>query len=288
MSPNPPEVIIVTGMSGAGRSLAGDTLGDLGWYVVDNLPPQMIEEMISIVSAEGYRRLAAIVDIRGGRFFPELTNVLDNLKRGGNVVSVVLLEANDETLVRRFEQGRRPHPWQSDGTLTEAIAKERETLADLRAGADLVIDTSNYTPPEFADRLVSELNSEDMAGLKVNVQSFGHKHGVPADADFLADVRFLANPHWNPELRPLTGLDEAVRENVLNAEGTAAFLDSYTAAILVALERYRAHDKHFVTIAVGCTGGKHRSVAVAEELSARIRDAGYEVRTHHRDRERHT
>jgi UPF0042 nucleotide-binding protein len=282
----PPDVLIVTGMSGAGRSRAADVIADEGWYVVDNLPPQMLAEMVTMVSREGYARLAAVVDVRGGKFFADLEAVLTDLEEGSVDARVLFLEASDETLVRRFEQVRRPHPLQGSGTLLEGIRAERDALRPMRERADIVIDTSNTNVHELAERVLAEVGDSESAPLQVNIQSFGFKNGAPPDADFIADVRFLDNPHWIPELRPLSGLDEPVRDHVLGAAGAQEFLDSYSAALDVALGRYRAHDKHFVTVAVGCTGGHHRSVAITEALASRLRDLGYAVRATHRDRER--
>lgn len=283
---SPPDVLIVTGMSGAGKSRAADVIADEGWYVVDNLPPQMLAEMVTMVSREGYARLAAVVDVRGGKFFADLEAVLGDLEAGAVPARVLFLEASDETLVRRFEQVRRPHPLQGNGTLLEAIRTERHALGPMRERADIVIDTSSTNVHELAERIVAEVGDAEAPQLQVNVQSFGFKNGAPDDADFLADVRFLDNPHWVPELRPLTGLDAPVREHVLGAAGAGEFLDAYAAALDVALSRYRAHDKHFVTVAIGCTGGHHRSVAMTEALAARLRELGYAVRASHRDRER--
>ncbi len=284
--PDPgPAVIVVTGMSGAGRSNGADVLADLGWYVVDNLPPSMLAEMVGVVAREGYRRLAAVVDVRGGRLFSDLQAALDDLVAGGVDLRVVFLEASDEVLVRRIEQVRRPHPLQGEGTLLETIRQERAILAEVRERADIVIDTSDTTVREFAARLVAEVGEGDEAVLVVNVVSFGFKNGVPADADFVADVRFLDNPHWIPELRLLTGLDEPVRAFVLAAAGASEFLEALSRVLQIALGRYRAHDKHVVTVAIGCTGGRHRSVAIAEEVAERLRGFGYSVRASHRDKD---
>jgi UPF0042 nucleotide-binding protein len=283
---SPPEVLIITGMSGAGRSRAADVIADEGWYVVDNLPPQMLAEMVTMVSREDYARLAAVVDVRGGKFFADLEAVLEDLEEGSVDARVLFLEASDEALVRRFEQVRRPHPLQGHGTLVEAIRSERSALGPMRERADIIIDTSSTNVHELAERILAEVGGSETAHLQVNVQSFGFKNGTPPDADFLADVRFLDNPHWVPELRPLTGLDAPVRDHVLAAAGAEEFLEAYTAVLDIALSRYRARDKHFVTIAIGCTGGHHRSVAISEELARRLGELGYSVRASHRDRER--
>ncbi len=280
-----PALLIVTGMSGAGRSKAADVLSDLGWYVVDNLPPQMLGEMVVMAARENYTRLAAIVDVRGGAFFRDFKEVVDDLEARSVELRIIFLEASDRELVNRFEQVRRPHPLQGEGTLLDGIQNEREAIAEVRKRADTVIDTSEFTVHDLADRMVEELGAESDVELLVHVQSFGYRNGMPTDADFVADVRFLDNPHWDPNLRPLTGKDEAVRDFVLNAEGASEFLDAYVALVDVALRRYRAHDKHHVTIAVGCTGGRHRSIAISEAMANRLEDHGYRVKTSHRDTE---
>jgi UPF0042 nucleotide-binding protein len=283
-----PEILIVTGMSGAGRSKAADVVADLGWYVVDNLPPSMLDEMIGVVAHEGYGRLAAVLDIRGGRLFDDLRAVLDDLASAGSAPRVVFLEASDEALVKRFEEIRRPHLLQGDGTLLDGIRSERAILAEVRERANIVIDTSETNVHELTERLVAELGQGDNGALQVNVVSFGFKYGVPADADFVADVRFLDNPHWVPKLRPLSGLDKPVRKSVLNSDGAKEFLTALTTVLEVALGRYQAHDKHFVTVAIGCTGGRHRSVVIVEEVAERLRSRGYSVRASHRDKDRTT
>ncbi|WP_084103902.1 RNase adapter RapZ [Demequina sp. NBRC 110056] len=283
-APQTPELLILTGMSGAGRTKAAAVLSDLGWYVVDNLPPHLLGGLVTAhIAGEAQRDLAAVVDVRGGRFFHDLDPVVDDLEHRGVPVRMIFLDASDAALVKRFEEARRPHPLQQDGTLLEGIARERAIVADARDRADLVIDTSHLNVHQLRDVMTAEVADETPA-LQVNVQSFGFKNGIPADADFVADVRFLDNPHWVPELRPLTGLEAPVRDHVLGSEGAQAFLDGYASVIDGALKLYRAHDKHAVTIGVGCTGGKHRSVAIAEALGTALRDRGYAVRTTHRDR----
>jgi UPF0042 nucleotide-binding protein len=284
--PEAPEVMIVTGMSGAGRTKAAAALADLGWYVVDNLPPQMLTELVSMVGRNAKRRLAAVVDVRGGEFFQDLGQVIDDISAGGVSVSLLYLDASDGVLVSRYEEARRPHPLQGDGTIVEGIAREREQMQAIRDRADHIVDTSGMNLYDLRDVLIAKVAAEsaDEAVLHVNVQSFGFKHGVPSDADFVADVRFLDNPHWVPELRPLTGLDEAVSSHVLASEGAAEFLAGYVEVLATALQRYRVHDKHSVTIAIGCTGGRHRSVAMSEAIGAQLKARGYSVRVTHRDR----
>lgn len=278
-----PEVMILTGMSGAGRTRAAATLGDLGWYVVDNLPPQLLGGLVTMVGREPQDRLAVVVDVRGGDFFQDLESVLDDLAERGIQARMLFLDASDEVLVRRFEEARRPHPLQEGGTLLEGIARERALVAALKDRADVVVDTSALNVHELRDAITADVGHTDQP-LSVNIVSFGFRNGVPSDADFVADVRFLPNPHWVPELRPLTGLDEAVRKHVLSSDGAGQFLDTYTAMLELVLALYRAHDKHSVTIAIGCTGGKHRSVAIAEEIGKRLRLNRDQVRVTHRDR----
>lgn len=281
----PPQLLILTGMSGAGRTKAGDALADLGWYVVDNLPPHLLGGLVSAhIAGQAQRRLAAVVDVRGGKFFQDLDSVVEDLEVTGVPVRTVFLDASDNALVRRFEEARRPHPLQEDGTLLEGIARERAIVAEVRDRADVVIDTSELNVHQLRTKMTTEVALETPA-LLLNVQSFGFKNGIPADADFVADVRFLDNPHWIPELKPLTGLDAAVREHVLNSEGAHEFIGAYADVLHGALRHYRAHDKHSVTIGVGCTGGRHRSVAIAEALGDALRERGHQVRTTHRDRE---
>jgi len=278
------EMLVVTGMSGAGRSTVGNALEDLGWYVVDNLPPQMLRPMVDLSehSGDAIPKVAAIVDVRGGKLFADVQAALESLRDNASV-RVVFLDATDAALVRRFEQVRRPHPLQGDGTLLDGITEERTRMAELRSQSDLVIDTSDLNIHQLAT-VVAEQFSEDGDATRVTVVSFGFKYGLPSDADSVADARFLPNPFWVPELRNQSGLDEPVREYVLGAEGALDFIDAYAAALTPVLGGYRRENKRHATIAVGCTGGKHRSVAIAEELGRRLRDLpGVTVNVRHRD-----
>lgn len=278
------EVLVLTGMSGAGRTRAAGVLGDLGWYVVDNLPPHMLGELVTTLMVRGdAQRLAAVVDARGGPFFGDLESVVDDLEVRGTSVRLVFLDADDATLVRRFEEARRPHPLQGEGTLLEGIHREREVVQPLREDADFVVDTSRLSVHDLRQIIGNRL-ADRTPELHVNVMSFGFKNGIPTDADFVADVRFLPNPHWDPALRDLTGLDDAVKQAVFADPGAEAFVSSYATLISDVLQQYRAHDRVSVTVAIGCTGGKHRSVAVAEALGLRLTDAGHAVRVTHRDR----
>ncbi len=279
------EMLVVTGMSGAGRSTVGNALEDLGWYVVDNLPPQMLRPMVELSehSGDAIPKVAAIVDVRGGKLFADVQAALESLRDNASV-RVLFLDATDAALVRRFEQVRRPHPLQGDGTLLDGIALERSRMAELRSQSDIVIDTSDLNIHQLAMEVGEQFSDDASNSTRVTVMSFGFKYGLPSDADMVADARFLPNPFWVPELRAQSGLDEPVREYVLGRNGAQEFIESYAAALAPVLEGYSRENKRHATIAVGCTGGKHRSVAVAEELGRRLRDLpGVTVNVRHRD-----
>lgn len=279
------EVLVVTGMSGAGRSTVGNALEDLDWYVVDNLPPQMLRPLLDItgLAAGALPRVAAVVDVRGRGLFEDLPDVMDALRKGRQV-RLVFLDASDEVLVRRFEAVRRPHPLQGEGTILDGIHRERRRLAPIRESADLIIDTSAYNIHQLATTVSELFLEESSARHTITVQSFGFKYGVPPDADLVADMRFLPNPFWNEELRHLTGQDERVRDFVLAQEGAMEFLDAYALSLAPVLAGYQRENKRHSTVAVGCTGGKHRSVAMAEQLAARLSTVpGVAVRVKHRD-----
>lgn len=279
------EMLVITGMSGAGRSTAGDVLEDLGWYVVDNLPPQLIGTLVELTARAGAdaHRLAVAVDVRGRTFFAALQNALAEVAVLGTPARVLFLDAVDETLVRRFESVRRPHPLQGDGRLLDGILREREVLGELRLIADTTIDTSHLNVHQLAARVTEAFGGEAGPAQRLTVMSFGFKYGLPLDADHVADVRFLPNPYWVSDLRHRTGLDEAVSEYVLRQNGAAEFLDSYAQALRPVLAGYLRENKRYATIAVGCTGGKHRSVAITEELAERLRATGASATTIHRD-----
>ena len=279
------EVLIVTGMSGAGRSTVGNALEDLGWYVVDNLPPQMLRPLVELAGHAGSNlpKIAAIVDVRGGKLFAGLHEIINSM-RDGTSVRVLFLEATDAVLVRRFEQVRRPHPLQGDGTLLDGITEERSRMLELREASDIIIDTSDLNIHQLATKIAETFASEETPGVQVTVLSFGFKYGLPADADMVADMRFLPNPFWNPELRPLNGQDKVVSDYVLSQPGATEFLDSYLKSLEPVLAGYQRENKRHATIAIGCTGGKHRSIAAAEELARRIGALpGVAVNVRHRD-----
>jgi RNase adapter protein RapZ len=280
-----PEIVIITGMSGAGRSTAAKSLEDLDWFVADNLPPDLLPTMLDLARrAQGaVPRIAAVVDVRSRAFSTDLKSVVGDLEARGTRPYVVFLEASDETLVRRFESVRRPHPLQEGGRVVDGIAAERELLQAVRGEADLVLDSSRLNVHELRARMRDTFGGDADTALRVNIVSFGFKYGLPVDADMVADCRFLPNPHWVPELAPLTGQDDEVREYVLGQPGAGEFLDSYVPAVRVTLDGYQREGKHFVMLAIGCTGGKHRSVVMAEQIAARLMGSGATVRVVHRD-----
>jgi UPF0042 nucleotide-binding protein len=279
------EMLIVTGMSGAGRSTVANALEDLGWYVVDNLPPQMLRPLVELVGRAGTSlpKIAAVVDIRGRDFFGDFQEIVQAL-RTGTQVRVIFLEARDDVLVRRFEAVRRPHPLQGEGTILDGISAERTRLAVVRESCDIVIDTSDLNIHQLATTITERFAAENAAGLHLTVMSFGFKYGLPTDVDMVADARFLPNPFWIPELRPHTGLDPEVSEYVLGQEGAREFIDGYATAVKPVLAGYQRENKRHATIAIGCTGGKHRSVAMARELARLLQEfPGVAVSLKHRD-----
>ncbi|MEZ5094168.1 RNase adapter RapZ [Nocardioides sp.] len=286
-SADPPSVgdlVVVTGMTGAGRSTAAKELEDLGYYVVDNMPPSLLRDVVRLVdeSRGAGQPIAVVVDVRSGSFFDSLRA---NLAQGvtGRRTTLVFLEATDEVLVRRQEAARRPHPLQGSGRLLDGLRRERQVLAALRSDADLVIDTSTLNVHQLKERMAEAFGTPETVGLKVTVISFGFKYGIPVDADFVADMRFLPNPFWVPELRPQTGRDAAVAAYVTGRPGATAFLEQYLPVLETAATGYLTEGKRFMTVAIGCTGGKHRSVAMTEEITGRLRDRGYDARAEHRD-----
>ncbi|WP_395657898.1 RNase adapter RapZ [Nocardioides sp.] len=281
---HPGELVVVTGMTGAGRSTAAKELEDLGYYVVDNMPPSLLRDVVRLVDeSRGVGQpIAVVVDVRSGSFFE---SVQANLAQGatGRHATLVFLEATDDVLVRRQEAARRPHPLQGAGRLLDGLHREREVLADLRSDADLVIDTTTLNVHQLTDRIAEAFGTPDTVRLKVTVTSFGFKYGIPVDADFVADMRFLPNPYWVPELRLSTGRDREVVDFVLAQPGAAEFLDGYVPVLEGVAAGYLREGKRFMTVAIGCTGGKHRSVAMSEEIARRLSLAGYETRASHRD-----
>lgn len=284
--PQENEVLIITGLSGAGRSGAARALEDLDWYVVDNLPPSMLPALVGMMSpggGTGVHRLAVVVDVRSRSFFQDLSATLDKLKESNVPYRIIFLEAEEATLVRRYESNRRPHPLQGEGTILDGIHAEERLLAPLRTRADEIIDTTHMSVHDLSRHIRDVIAGEGLRPLQVTVESFGFKYGLPLDADDVLDVRFLKNPYWVDELRHLTGRDKPVADYVLGLPGARAFGDGYADLMAGVLDGYLTELKPFVTIAVGCTGGKHRSVAMTEHIAQRLRGAGFTVRVLHRD-----
>jgi RNase adapter protein RapZ len=282
---DPADIVVITGMSGAGRSTAAKSLEDLGWFVVDNLPPGLLPTMVDLAARSNgaVPRIAAVVDVRSRAFSTDLKSAITEVGARGAAARVVFLEAAEDTLVRRFDSERRPHPLQGSGRVTDGIAAERELLREVRGDADLVIDTTRLNVHELRARVRDFFGRGTTVGLRLSIVSFGYKYGLPVDADLVADCRFLPNPHWIAELAPMTGRDDPVREYVLSRPGAAEFLYHYAELLNVVLPGYEREGKRFVTLAIGCTGGKHRSVAMADELAARIAGLGVDVQVVHRD-----
>ena len=269
-APERTELVIVTGMSGAGRTTTANVLEDSGWYVVDNLPPHLLVPLTELAGkrqgADGIPRIAAVVDVRA-RGFTHLRDSLDELRNRGWRPNLVFLDATDEALVRRFESVRRPHPLQGEGRLLDGIVRERSLLQDLRADADVVIDTSGLNVHQLAKKVAPVFTKDAGPRLRIAVRSFGFKYGVPLDADFVFDMRFLPNPFWIPELRNFSGRDEPVAEFVMGQEGASEFIDRVVDLMRPVTAGYVREGRRYATIGIGCTGGKHRSVAVAEALA---------------------
>lgn len=279
----PIRFVAITGMSGAGRRTAAHVLEDLGWYVVDNLPPTMLPELLETASEAGFNRVAVILDVRTRSEFEEIPAAFDAVGSRGVLPQILFLEADDDVIVRRQESVRRPHPLQGEGPLLDGIRREREMLAVLRAAADMVIDTSTLNVHQLASRVSYAFNTEDERELRWTIMSFGFKRGVPIDADMVFDVRFLPNPHWVPDLRPQTGLSQAVSKYVLGHDAAGEWLDSLHRLLTTVTPGYLREGKRLATVAIGCTGGKHRSTAMSEELARRMREDGSTVHIVHRD-----
>jgi UPF0042 nucleotide-binding protein len=281
------ELLILTGMSGAGRSTVAHALEDIGWYVVDNLPPALLPNLAAQMSGSEITSLAVVVDVRGGKLFDDLNLSLATLKEESISYRLLFLDATDQALVQRFESTRRPHPLQGKDRIVDGISRERAKLEELRSEADVVIDTTNLNVHQLEKRTSEIFAAGMLQSLRINVLSFGYKYGIPVDADLVLDCRFIPNPHWDPELRPLTGLTKEVSSRVLESEGVGEFVKSYISVVTQMLPGYLREGKKYVTIAIGCTGGKHRSVAVAEEIARQLnlKTADFEISAHasHRD-----
>jgi UPF0042 nucleotide-binding protein len=283
--PRAPSVLVVSGMSGAGRSTTAHVLEDLGFFVVDNLPPKLLWSALSAIQSDpaGAHKVAVVVDVRTGTFFADLVGSLDELREQGISPTILFLEADDNVLVRRFESVRRPHPLQGAGRVVDGIRSERALVADLRGSADLVIDTSMLNVHDLSRKLVAAFGDDETRALRTTILSFGFKYGIPVDADLVFDARFLPNPFWVADLRPHTGLDTDVSDYVLAQPAAGKFFEAIESLITVVSPGYLNEGKRFATIAIGCTGGKHRSVAIAEELARRLRSSGVESLVVHRD-----
>ncbi len=279
------DLIVVTGMTGAGRSTAAKALEDLGWFVIDNLPPQMLLSAVKLIhdEADGQAKIAVVVDVRSRGFFADLRGALDTMAGHGVHPRVLFLEATDDVLVRRQEAARRPHPLQKGIRLLDGISRERELLLDLRGDADVLIDTSNLNVHELAARVASAFADGEVPVVRATVISFGFKYGIPVDADMVVDMRFLPNPHWDPLLRPMSGLDAPVSAFVLEQPAAVDFLDRLEPLLDTVYVGFLRERKQYLSLAVGCTGGKHRSVAMAEEVGRRLRVQGVVAAVVHRD-----
>lgn len=282
-----PHVLVVTGMSGAGRSSSAKILEDLGYTVIDNLPPQLLSLAAQAHDiAETHTHLAVVIDSRGGLPTEELRDAITELEREGVLTRIVFLDAEDDVIVSRYEENRRPHPLGLD-TIGEAIDAERGLLAELREMADVVIDTSGLNIHELRERLESQFSEEEMhRPMRVSIRSFGFKHGTPRDTDLVFDVRFLPNPHWVPELKDLRGTHGPVSDYVLRSEGAKEFVDRVDDLLEFLIPKFQSEGKSYLSIGIGCTGGHHRSVAIAEELRNRLAAHGVNASVRHRDLER--
>ncbi len=285
------ELIIVTGMTGAGRSTAAKALEDIGWFVIDNLPPSMLPDVVEMLNAEASStdsdpdgiKLAVVVDVRSRGFFADLRGAIATIAEHGANPRILFLEASNEVLVRRQEAARRPHPLQGGARLLDGIAREREMVRDLRGEADVLIDTSSLNVHQLADKVVTAFAEGELPAMRATVVSFGFKYGIPVDADMVLDMRFLPNPYWVPELRDHTGLESDVSDYVLGQPRAAEFLERLEALLQTVDEGFLRERKQYLNLAIGCTGGKHRSVAMSEELGKRLMERGIETTVVHRD-----
>lgn len=278
------QLVVVTGMTGAGRSTAAKELEDLGFYVMDNLPPDLLRRAVQVLDENfgSQQPIAAVIDVRAGRISEKLLEVL-GAGVPGRRVTVLFLEADDDALVRRQDAARRPHPLQGAGRLMDGIAAERQVMESLRAEAGLLIDTTQLNPHQLKAKVAEAFGTPDAQALRVTVLSFGFKYGVPIDADLVADMRFLPNPFWHPALRELTGQSQDVADFVKNQPGAEEFIQGYLGLLDTMRAGYAREGKRFLTLGIGCTGGKHRSVAITEELARRLRQAGVDAVAEHRD-----
>ena len=280
------EFLIITGLSGAGRSQAADTFEDLGWFVIDNLPPAMIGKVAELVQSPGSTTERVALVVGPGQYFDELSPALEQLRRSSRRVRVLFLEASDEVLIRRYENTRRRHPYGEAEGLLEGIQRERAVLHSVKSEADVVVDTSDLNVHQLRDRLLELFARDAEPGMQTSVVSFGYKHGLPLDVDIVLDCRFLPNPHWINELRPLTGLDHRVRDYVLDQPEAKEFLERIDELLEVLMPAFVKEGKSYLSVAVGCTGGNHRSVVIAEELARLLEKRGFSPTVSHRDIEK--
>ncbi len=280
------ELVIVTGISGGGRSTVARALENVGYYVVDNLPESLVAQTAELAAAGGpeVKRTAMVLDVRSRAFTTDLVGVIEELRKAGFKPHLVFVDADDDVIIRRFEKVRRAHPLQGDGLLGDGIAAERRLLAPARESADTLFDTTHLNENQLRARVEEAFLAPSTPGLQFTCMSFGFKYGIPRDADYVADVRFLPNPYWVPSLRELTGADKDVSDYVLHQEGAEEFIEAYASLLLGTTQGFEREGKRYMTIAIGCTGGKHRSVAIAEALASRLGAAGFPANTHHRDR----
>lgn len=278
------QLVLVTGMTGAGRGSAAKVLEKLGYYVIDNLPPDLLIAAVDTIERSGeIDRMAVVVDARSREFFAGLLTAIEALRDRDVSIRILYLEASDEVLVRRQEAARRPHPLSLEGRLMDGFDRERELLRQIRGRADIVLDTTTLNVHQLGQRVHAAFEDPDSGGLRASVMSFGFKYGIPIDADMVADLRFLPNPYWVDELRPLSGLDRSVSEYVLGQPRAEEFLEQYERLLALLTDGYLREDKHFLTIAIGCTGGRHRSVAMSEAFAERLRAHGVRTLVVHRD-----
>ena len=279
------DVVLITGMSGAGRSTAAHVLEDHHWYVVDNLPASMLFPLVNELRSER-DKVAVVIDVRSKEFSTELSSGIKALRTNGDNVRVLFLDSHDEVLVRRYESTRRPHPLQGDDRIVDGISRERELLRNLRAEAEIVIDSSSLNVHQLAHKVDQTFTSENDRGVRVALLSFGYKYGIPYDADFTLDCRFIPNPHWVPELQPMSGREKPVSDAVLSHTATEEFIGNFMELFQKVTPGFLNEGKRYITVAFGCTGGRHRSVAVAEEVAQRLKKIGIDVHLQHRDVDR--
>lgn len=281
-------LVIITGMSGAGKTVAIQSFEDMGYFCVDNMPPSLIPKFWELIRESGkVTKIALVVDLRSRSFFDEIQNMLAEIENTQLIdTKILFLDASDVELVSRYKETRRVHPMAMDGLVTEGIRKERAILEDLKVKASLVIDTTTLTPRQLRERINQEFRHNNESGFRVEMVSFGFKYGLPIDADIVMDVRFLPNPHYIPELRPLTGCDKPVYDYVMSFEQTEKFYQSFSQLLLQIMPGYIKEGKSSLTIAIGCTGGQHRSVALTNRIGECLKENGYTVNTTHRDKDK--